>query len=272
MSTETSRLGAIREKVEAGQRLSFEDGLALEESNDLFALGRAGQPGPRAEERQLRLLQRQHAPQPDERLRLHAATSAPSAPTSTRPEGYVMTDEQILERGRAGARARRDRAAHRRRAAPPAAVRVVRRRRPLDPRGLPRAAPQGVHRRRDRVLRQDRPAVDRARSSSELIDAGLGSLPGGGAEIFHPEVREQICEHKADDRDWLDVHRDGPPARPALQRHDALRPHREARAPHRPPDPAARAAGRDRRLPDVHPAGLPPRQLAAGRTSPSRRA
>ena len=31
----------------------------------------------------------------------------------------------------------------------------------------------------------------------QLIDAGLGSLPGGGAEIFHPEVREQICGAKA---------------------------------------------------------------------------
>src|SRR4051812_16508741 len=39
MPTEASRLQAIREKVEAGQRLSFEDGIALEESNDLFALG-----------------------------------------------------------------------------------------------------------------------------------------------------------------------------------------------------------------------------------------
>src|SRR3954470_21589361 len=39
MATEASRLQAIREKVEAGQRLSFEDGVALDESNDLFALG-----------------------------------------------------------------------------------------------------------------------------------------------------------------------------------------------------------------------------------------
>ena len=29
----------------------------------------------------------------------------------------------------------------------------------------------------------------------EMKDAGLGSLPGGGAEIFHPEVRDRICEH-----------------------------------------------------------------------------
>ncbi len=41
----------------------------------------------------------------------------------------------------------------------------------------------------------------------ELIDAGLGSMPGGGAEIFHPEVRDQICEHKADAAAWLEIHR-----------------------------------------------------------------
>jgi aminodeoxyfutalosine synthase len=41
----------------------------------------------------------------------------------------------------------------------------------------------------------------------ELVEAGLGSLPGGGAEIFHPEVRDQICEHKADSRNWFEIHR-----------------------------------------------------------------
>ncbi|HEX3658268.1 MAG TPA: aminofutalosine synthase MqnE [Pirellulales bacterium] len=41
----------------------------------------------------------------------------------------------------------------------------------------------------------------------ELIDVGLGSLPGGGAEIFHPEVRDRICEHKADARNWFEIHR-----------------------------------------------------------------
>ena len=35
----------------------------------------------------------------------------------------------------------------------------------------------------------------------------MGSLPGGGAEIFHPEVRDQICEHKADAGRWIDIHR-----------------------------------------------------------------
>ena len=40
----------------------------------------------------------------------------------------------------------------------------------------------------------------------ELQDAGLGSLPGGGAEIFHPEVRDKICEHKADTASWFEIH------------------------------------------------------------------
>ncbi|ADG65950.1 Radical SAM domain protein [Planctopirus limnophila DSM 3776] len=42
---------------------------------------------------------------------------------------------------------------------------------------------------------------------SEMKAAGLGSLPGGGAEIFHDEVRPQICEHKADGENWIRIHR-----------------------------------------------------------------
>ncbi len=40
-----------------------------------------------------------------------------------------------------------------------------------------------------------------------MRDAGLGSLPGGGAEIFHPEVREIICDGKLDSDEWIEVHR-----------------------------------------------------------------
>ncbi|REJ65206.1 MAG: aminofutalosine synthase MqnE [Planctomycetota bacterium] len=42
---------------------------------------------------------------------------------------------------------------------------------------------------------------------TDLVEAGLGSMPGGGAEIFHPEVRDQICEHKADATNWFEIHR-----------------------------------------------------------------
>ena len=40
-----------------------------------------------------------------------------------------------------------------------------------------------------------------------LRAAGLGSLPGGGAEIFHEEVRPRIARGKADAGQWLAVHR-----------------------------------------------------------------
>lgn len=39
-----------------------------------------------------------------------------------------------------------------------------------------------------------------------LRDAGLQSLPGGGAEIFHPDVRAEICPDKVDGEGWLDIH------------------------------------------------------------------
>lgn len=41
-----------------------------------------------------------------------------------------------------------------------------------------------------------------------LAEAGMGSMPGGGAEIFDPEVREQICEHKCDAEGWFETHRE----------------------------------------------------------------
>jgi aminodeoxyfutalosine synthase len=39
-----------------------------------------------------------------------------------------------------------------------------------------------------------------------LNDAGLDSLPGGGAEIFHPEIREKISADKVDGSGWLLIH------------------------------------------------------------------
>lgn len=40
-----------------------------------------------------------------------------------------------------------------------------------------------------------------------LVEAGLGSLPGGGAEIFAERARRKICRDKADAEQWLQVHR-----------------------------------------------------------------
>jgi aminodeoxyfutalosine synthase len=40
-----------------------------------------------------------------------------------------------------------------------------------------------------------------------LQKAGVDSLPGGGAEIFHPRVRKVICDHKTSGQQWLSIAR-----------------------------------------------------------------
>jgi aminodeoxyfutalosine synthase len=41
----------------------------------------------------------------------------------------------------------------------------------------------------------------------KLKEAGVDSLPGGGAEIFHPRVRKIICDHKVSGQMWLSIAR-----------------------------------------------------------------
>lgn len=48
--------------------------------------------------------------------------------------------------------------------------------------------------------------LSNAEGMSRLKSAGLDSLPGGGAEIFDPEVREKICADKVDGAGWLAIH------------------------------------------------------------------
>ena len=40
----------------------------------------------------------------------------------------------------------------------------------------------------------------------ELMDAGLDSLPGGGAEVFSERVRQKICHDKCGTTRWLEIH------------------------------------------------------------------
>ena len=40
-----------------------------------------------------------------------------------------------------------------------------------------------------------------------LKEAGMESIPGGGAEIFAPEIRAQICPQKGSAEEWLELHR-----------------------------------------------------------------
>jgi aminodeoxyfutalosine synthase len=48
--------------------------------------------------------------------------------------------------------------------------------------------------------------IDYATGMQLMKDAGLESIPGGGAEIFHPEVRELIAKDKCTGDQWLAIH------------------------------------------------------------------
>ena len=114
--------------------------------------------------------------------------------------------------------------------------------------------------RRDRLVRRAERCVGSRRCCERLIDAGLGSLPGGGAEIFDPEVRRQICPRKTDADTWLDVHRT---AHRLGLRTNATMLYGHVETLEQRIDHLVRLrelAGRDGRVPGVHPAGVPPRR------------
>src|ERR1700750_53445 len=48
--------------------------------------------------------------------------------------------------------------------------------------------------------------IDYATGMKMMKDAGLESIPGGGAEIFDEEIREQICKDKCTADQWLEIH------------------------------------------------------------------
>ena len=48
--------------------------------------------------------------------------------------------------------------------------------------------------------------IDYAEGMRIMKEAGLDSMPGGGAEIFHPEIRDQIAGGKCSGEQWLQIH------------------------------------------------------------------
>lgn len=201
-----TRLAEIEEKVATGQRLTMDDGLVLfDPATPLGEVARL-------------------ANQVRERLHGNAAyynINTHLNPTNVcvyrcrfcafradlrDPRGYVMSDEQILARGREAV----DNGC--------TEMHIVG--------GLHHQKPYEWYRGIISQLHQAYPSLHlkawtpveinwfeflTKQSTREiledLIEAGLGSLPGGGAEIFHPEVRDQICEHKASAHKWFEVHR-----------------------------------------------------------------
>ena len=46
-----------------------------------------------------------------------------------------------------------------------------------------------------------------ARVLQELHEAGLDALPGGGAEVFDPLLRQKLCPEKISGQKWLNIHK-----------------------------------------------------------------
>lgn len=200
------RLKAIRDKVEAGERLSFDDGLLMYDPeisvNDLGQLAN-----------RVRETKNGNAAYYNINTHLNATNVCVyrcvfcAFRSDLRSEkSYAMNDEQILQRGQeavengctemhvvGGLHHQRKYEWYR------------------DMIGLLHNAYPKLHLKAWTAVEVNwfefltkRPTAD---ILTELRSVGMGSMPGGGAEIFHPEVRDQICEHKADGNNWLHIHR-----------------------------------------------------------------
>src|SRR5438034_6231139 len=202
----TLRLAVIREKVEAGQRLSFDDGMTLEEHADLFTLGELASLVRERKNGNVAYYNVNTRLNPTN-VCVYRCTFCAFRADLKSPKGYVMTDEQVLERAAE---------ADRRGATELHIVGGLHHQLPYEwylnvIRIIHKAHPR-LHLKAYTAVEWDWFARLTGRPTRDILaefkDAGLGSLPGGGAEIFHPEVRDRICEHKADAAGWLRIHRE----------------------------------------------------------------
>jgi aminodeoxyfutalosine synthase len=206
ISANQPRLAVIREKVESGQRLSFDDGLYLAEEADLFTLGELANLVRERKNGNFAYYNVNTHLNPTN-VCVYRCTFCAFRADLKSPKGYVMSDEQILQRAAE---------ADRRGATEMHIVGGLHHQLPYDwylhvVRIIHRAHPR-LHLKAYTAVEWDWFARLTGRPTRDLLaefkEAGLGSLPGGGAEIFHPEVRDLICEHKADADAWVRIHRE----------------------------------------------------------------
>ncbi|MBX9678091.1 MAG: aminofutalosine synthase MqnE [Gemmataceae bacterium] len=199
-------LASVRSKVRDGERLSFDDGIFLYEKADLFDLGELANTVRERKNGNLAYYNvNTHLNATN--VCVYRCTFCAFRADLKSEKGYVMSDEQVLHRA-AEAESRGATELH-----------IVG--------GLHHQLPYDWYLNVVRIVHQARPrlhlkaytAVEwdwfarmTGRTTRDILaefkDAGLGSLPGGGAEIFHPEVRDLICEHKADAESWFNIHRE----------------------------------------------------------------
>jgi aminodeoxyfutalosine synthase len=201
-----SKLAVIREKVEAGQRLSFDDGVYLYDQANLFDLGELANVVRERKNGNFTYYNVNTHLNPTN-VCVYRCTFCAFRADLKSEKGYVMSDEQIVERAAE---------ADRRGATEVHIVGGLHHQLPYRwylnvVRIIHKAYPR-LHLKAYTAVEWDWFARLTGRPTRDLLaefkEAGLGSLPGGGAEIFHPEVRDQICEHKADAGEWIRIHRE----------------------------------------------------------------
>ena len=203
--TDPTRISNIEEKVYSGDRLSFDDGLFLEEHVDLLTLGRLANIVRERKNGNLAFYNTNIHLNPTNVCVYRCVFCAFRADLKAQ-RAYTFTDDMIRERAKEA------------KAAGATEIHVVG--------GLHHQKPFEWYVNVVRVIHEAVPSLHiKAWTGVEinwfsfltkkpykwvleqLLDAGLGSMPGGGAEIFDTEIREQICEHKADSQSWIDIHR-----------------------------------------------------------------
>jgi aminodeoxyfutalosine synthase len=199
-----TRMADLRGKVEAGERLSFDDGLYLHDHADLFTLGELANLVRERKSGNFAYYNVNTHLNPTN-VCVYRCTFCAFRADLKSEKGYVMSDEQILHRA-AEADARGATEMH--------IVGGLHHQLPFEwylnvIRIIHTAHPR-LHLKAYTAVEWDWFARMTGRPTRDLLaefkDAGLGSLPGGGAEIFDPEVRDRICEHKADAAEWIRVH------------------------------------------------------------------
>jgi aminodeoxyfutalosine synthase len=196
---------SIREKVQAGERLSFDDGLFLEKHPNLLETAQLANIVRERKNGDYAYYNVNTHLNPTNVCVYRCKFCAFRADLKA-PKAYVMSDDEILERAQE---------AHRRGVTEMHIVGGLHHLKDFDwykrILELIHAEFPEIHLKAFTAVEIDWFTRITKRSIRdvllELRDAGLGSLPGGGAEIFHPEVRDVICEHKADADRWFEVHR-----------------------------------------------------------------
>ena len=200
-----SRLKPIADKVLSGERLSFADGMLLYRSPDLLAVGWLANHVREARHGDVCYYNVNRHINPTNvcvaHCRLCAFGRDPNAPGA-----YTYALDEIWQRAEQGVRAGATE------------FHLVGGLHPDLPfeyfldlmRGLKQRCPQ-VHLKAFTMVEVGYFSRIAKLSVREVLvalkDAGVDSLPGGGAEIFNPRVRRIICDHKTSGRQWLDIAR-----------------------------------------------------------------